>query len=78
MAQAPTYDEWLVLSQEHDSVNGAEDWRHNNKSELYDYININTRLSKLRNLRQNKDDHGLLFALNEGIHGNKAKTVQKT
>ncbi len=72
MAAASNYDEWLALALEHDRLSGAEDWRHNSKSELYDYININTRLNKLRDLRLRDDDHGLLFSLNEGIHGNMA------
>ena len=40
------------------------------QTDLYDYLTIRTRIDKLRSLRANHDDHGLLFALNEGIHGN--------
>lgn len=70
MQSAEHYDEWLALAEQHDRVSGAEDWRHNDKSALYDYANIKHRLNRLREMRRNKDDQGLLFALNEGIHGN--------
>lgn len=72
MAEANDYEQWLALAMEHDRLSGAEDWRHNDKSSLYDYRNLSIRLSNLRQLHKDKDDHGLLFALNEGIHGNMA------
>lgn len=72
MAEADNYEQWLELALEHDRLSGAEDWRHNDKSSLYDYRNLSLRLSNLRQLNKDKDDHGLLFALNEGIHGNMA------
>lgn len=70
MQSADIYDDWLQLAAQHDRDSGAEDWRHNDKSALYDYANIKHRLNRLRELRRSKDDEGLLFALNEGIHGN--------
>lgn len=70
MSNALDYEEWLAVAREHDRQSGAEDWRHDDKSSLYDYRNINSRLDNLRSLRRENDEEGVLFALNEGIHGN--------
>lgn len=70
MELANQYGEWVAIAGEHDQISGNEAWREEDSSSLYDYKNINTRLSKLRRLRKKGDDRGLLFALNEGIHGN--------
>jgi TAG lipase/steryl ester hydrolase/phospholipase A2/LPA acyltransferase len=40
------------------------------QSRQYDYTEIRMRLDRLRSLRVRNDHQGLLFALNEGIHGN--------
>ncbi len=70
MATAASFDMWLALAQEHDRRTGGDLWRQNDESRLYDNVNIAMRLQRLRRLRRKGDDHGLLFALNEGIHGN--------
>ncbi|MFK8019457.1 MAG: DUF3336 domain-containing protein [Pseudomonadales bacterium] len=70
MSKAMDYSEWKALAAEHDRESGNEDWRHNDKSSLFDYRNINSRLENLTKLRKDNDSQGLLFALNEGIHGN--------
>ncbi|MGI9287741.1 MAG: DUF3336 domain-containing protein [Pseudomonadales bacterium] len=70
--QADSYEHWFELAEEHDRETGADVWRQNNASKLYDHANIETRLKRLRGFRRRGDDHGLLFALNEGIHGNMA------
>ncbi len=70
MSQALSYDEWLELAALHDQETGSDQWREEDESPLYDHGSIKTRLRKLRRLNKNGDDHGLLFALNEGIHGN--------
>ncbi len=70
MENAESYDEWKILALEHDELSGAEEWKQADPSSLYDYNNIRTRLEKLRSLKASKNDRGLLFALNEGIHGN--------
>lgn len=72
MAHADSYADWLELAASHDQLTGADLWRRNVESRRYDYASIELRLKKLRRLRKKKDDHGLLFALNEGIHGNMA------
>ncbi len=70
MEQAESYDEWKALALEHDLLSGAQDWKEADPTGLYDYNNIRTRLEKLQSLKAAKNDRGLLFALNEGIHGN--------
>jgi len=72
MSQARSYEQWLTLARNHDSESGADQWRRNDESRLYDHASISKRLKRLRTLRKRGDDHGLLFALNEGIHGNMA------
>jgi len=70
MASAQTYEQWYKLAAQHDRLTGADEWRRNDASRLYDHENIRLRLQQLRRLRRKRDDHGLLFVLNEGIHGN--------
>ena len=70
MAAAETYEEWAKLALEHDEATGMDRWRNREHTRLYDYEAIRERLDRLRALRIQGDDHGLLFALNEGIHGN--------
>lgn len=70
LRRAPDYDTWLKIAQAHDDHSGKSKWRTETKSNLFDYKNIQFRLDEIRNLRLNNDDVGLLFALNEGIHGN--------
>ena len=48
----------------HDNKKGKEE------SKSYDYVNIRSRIDALKEFRSKEDDIGLLFALNEGIHGN--------
>ena len=70
MQKAESYDEWLEIARSLDDVNGTTFWKNVDQTNLYDFNSIRTRIDKLRSLRANRDDHGLLFALNEGIHGN--------
>lgn len=70
MAAADSYDEWLASAIEHDNLSGMTRWRGVEHTDLYDYAQIRLRLDRLRNLRARRDWQGLLFALNEGIHGN--------
>jgi TAG lipase/steryl ester hydrolase/phospholipase A2/LPA acyltransferase len=70
MRKAQSYAEWKDSALKHDAISGFEAWKHKEESNSYDYKNIRTRLDDLRKLRKDKDDVGLLFALNEGIHGN--------
>jgi NTE family protein len=79
---ADSYARWLELAHQYDHESGADQWRQRDESRLYDSDSIRTRLRRLRSLRNSGDDHRLLFALNEGIHGNmagmgKAKLYQR-
>jgi NTE family protein len=70
MHSATSYDEWRELAKEHDELSGQRRWREVDQTSLYDYAQIRLRLDRLRSLRARHDYHGLLFTLNEGIHGN--------
>ena len=70
LAAALSYPQWRSAAQQHDELSGALRWRQRDQSSLYDYAQIRLRLDRLRALRVKQDYHGLLFTLNEGIHGN--------
>lgn len=70
MDRADSYTAWREAALEHDRLSGMAKWRREEHTELYDYAQIRLRLDRLRNLRARQDHQGLLFALNEGIHGN--------
>jgi TAG lipase/steryl ester hydrolase/phospholipase A2/LPA acyltransferase len=70
MDQAVTYEQWSQFAQQHDEISGQKGWRAVDKTSQYDYSQIRLRLDKLRQLRARQDYQGLLFTLNEGIHGN--------
>jgi len=70
--QATSYAQWFELAQQSDRLTGKEQWRDDDTSRIYDYSSIRIRQKKLTALRRKGDDEGLLFALNEGIHGNMA------
>lgn len=70
MRQADNYADWKNAALEHDAKSGFEAWKSKEESKSYDYVNIRTRINALKEYRRQEDDIGLLFALNEGIHGN--------
>jgi hypothetical protein len=70
MENAGSYSEWTEAAIAHDELSGAKRWRDIDQSRQYDYTEIRMRLDRLRSLRVRNDHHGLLFTLNEGIHGN--------
>ncbi|NQX87586.1 MAG: DUF3336 domain-containing protein [Halioglobus sp.] len=70
MSAASDYQEWAEAAQAHDDLTGQARWRKVDQSNQYDYAQIRLRLDKLRALRSRHDYQGLLFTLNEGIHGN--------
>jgi len=70
MVTAENYAEWKALAQAHDEISGMETWKATEKSNQYDHANIRSRINILRDLKSREDHTGLLFALNEGIHGN--------
>jgi hypothetical protein len=67
---ASSYAQWKAAALDHDRVSGKEAWKQTQESRRYDHLDIARRLAELRELRAAGDDIGLLFALNEGIHGN--------
>ena len=67
---AENYEQWLAATEEYDEVSGSLRWRQVDQTRLYDHTQIRQRLDKLRSHRARQDNHGLLFTLNEGVHGN--------
>ena len=72
MDNAESYEEWSEAAQAYDRLQGFDRWKAMDQSRRYDYRAIRFRLEQLRDLRARGDDQGLLFTLNEGIHGNMA------
>ena len=70
MDVAVSYEQWSEAAQKHDEISGEKRWRQVDHTSQYDYTQIRLRLDKLRSLRARHDYSGLLFTLNEGIHGN--------
>ncbi len=70
LKNAESYQEWLEAAQAHDKHKGLDRWRKQDQSKQYDYVSIRSRLDRLRSLNARRNNRGLLFALNEGIHGN--------
>jgi NTE family protein len=70
MSKAPDYAAWIKAAQAHDAKSGMQSWRDADESDHYDYKAIRARMEKLRGLSAAGDVKGLLFVLNEGIHGN--------
>ena len=70
MDRAKSYDDWKVAAIAHDQASGAAGWKAEDRSRIYDYVEIRKRLDVLRDCRARGDDLGLLYALNEGVHGN--------
>jgi TAG lipase / steryl ester hydrolase / phospholipase A2 / LPA acyltransferase len=68
--QATSYAEWTEIAQSHDLKSGKHAWRDDDESSAFDSRSVSARLQRLATLRRNGDSRGLLFALNEGIHGN--------
>ena len=70
MDKAGTFEEWREAAIAHDELSGKRRWREIDQTTLYDYAQIRLRLDRIRSLRARHDNHGLMFTLNEGIHGN--------
>ncbi|MEM6581476.1 MAG: DUF3336 domain-containing protein [Pseudomonadota bacterium] len=70
MDKSRSYEEWRNAAVEHDEVSGKRRWREVDQTNQYDYAQIRLRLDRIRSLRARHDHQGLLFTLNEGIHGN--------
>ena len=70
MLKCDDYAQWREAAMQHDELSGARRWREVDHTNQYDYAQIRLRLDRLRSLRARNDYHGLLYTLNEGIHGN--------
>ena len=70
LEQACSYEEWKEAALAIDQNRGLDRWKLLDQSRRYDYVSIRVRLDRLRALRARHDNRGLLFTLNEGIHGN--------
>lgn len=68
--KAESYEQWKAAAIRSDELTGLDYWKNVDRSGLYDFKSIRHRLERLRGMRASGDDQGLLFALNEGIHGN--------
>ncbi len=70
MDAATRYSDWLDLARQHDALSEADLWRERNRTNLYDYVEIQTRRDKLKKYLDEGANRELLYALNEGVHGN--------
>lgn len=70
MDKSESYQEWCEAAIAHDELSGKKRWRDVDQTTQYDYAQIRLRLDRIRSLRARHDNHGLMFTLNEGIHGN--------
>ena len=68
--QATSYEEWKATARAYDQYNGLDRWRKKDATKQYDYVSIRARLDRLQSLKARHDIKGLLYALNEGVHGN--------
>ena len=68
--RAASYEEWCVAALAYDKYNGLDSWRKKDGTSQYDHVSVRLRLERLRSLKSRKDASGLLYNLNEGIHGN--------
>jgi len=72
MDKSQSYSQWTESAIAHDELSGNKRWRQVDQTSHYDYAQIRLRLDQLRSLRSRHDYQGLMFTLNEGIHGNMA------
>jgi TAG lipase / steryl ester hydrolase / phospholipase A2 / LPA acyltransferase len=70
MRDATTYEQWANAARLLDELSGNDRWKAQDHSNLYDHVTIRRRLDQLRRLHSKGDNAGLVFALEEGVHGN--------
>ncbi len=70
MANASSYKEWRTAAIAHDEQSGLAKWKKNDNTRRYDHISIRSRVNLMKSLRRANNNTDLLYALNEGIHGN--------
>lgn len=72
LKNASCYEEWLEAARQYDQHKGLDQWRAVDETRQYDYASVRHRLNRMRRLRKQGNIKGLLYNLNEGIHGNAA------
>lgn len=70
LSTAMSYADWAQAARKLDARTGKQRWRESDASEHFDHRSIRRRLEQLIELREAGDNKGLLYTLNEGIHGN--------
>ena len=70
MDAATNYKEWKAAAIAYDKGTDLERWKSDDKSTHFDHASIHRRLVRLRRLRRKKNYARVLYALNEGVHGN--------
>lgn len=67
---ATDHARWLEAAVEYDRYSGGDLWRQRENSSLYGSAEVRLRHDEIRRLIDSGSSHDLLYALNEGIHGN--------
>ena len=70
LKKAVSYEEWVAAAHVYDESNGLYRWRRKDTTGQYDHVSIRIRLDRLQSLKARHDIKGLLYTLNQGIHGN--------
>ena len=70
LVKATPYRQWAEAARDLDRRSGKQRWRESDASDHFDHRSIRRRLERLIELRASGDSKGLLYTLNEGIHGN--------
>ena len=70
LSEAHDYDTWSQTARALDDLSGRGDWKLRERSSLYDYTTIGEKLEELRDARKRGDSRRMVFALEEGVHGN--------
>ncbi|KAG0006516.1 hypothetical protein BGZ65_007133 [Modicella reniformis] len=67
LAHSKNLDEWLVKATELDILTGANVWRDNHRSNVYDYNLILSRRHHLKVVRESKDVSEMMYLLRSGL-----------
>lgn len=68
--EADHYDAWRQAALALDHRSGRDKWKARDASALYDYATLRARVDQLQALHARGDNRGLVFAIEEGVHGN--------
>lgn len=67
---AETYGAWSHAAEEHDRLTGADQWRADDESELYDAAALRGSLARLTRLRERGDGLALAAVMTEDLYRN--------